>query len=75
MILIKAKDWRDNNGYNGKGGVVVICEDQVQGWVNALRDPQHWMPGCIAIAEDGTCYKATGGDDQNGAVFWMPCVI
>jgi hypothetical protein len=24
---------------------------QVQSWVNELRNPEHWQPGCVAIEE------------------------
>jgi len=66
----QVKRWRDDNGYAGKDGVVVVYGDEVQGWVNELRDPQHWTPGCIAITEDGTCYEARGGNDYDGADHW-----
>lgn len=69
----KAKCWRDDNGYSGKGGVIVICGDVVQGWANELRDPQHWIPGCIAVAEDGRCHEARGGNDYGGAECWHLC--
>lgn len=51
-------------------GVVVLYRGEPQSWVNRLRDPQSWCPGCIAIAADGTCYRAIGGDDYNGATGW-----
>jgi len=66
----KAQSWRDDNEYNGKGGVIVISGGEAQGWVNELRDPQHWTPGCIAVAEDGSCYEAIGGNDYAGAERW-----
>jgi hypothetical protein len=66
-----AKRWREANGYSEKLGVVVIFGDEVQGWVNELRDPQHWQPGCIAIDEFGLFYKTVGGDPQTGAVKWQ----
>ncbi len=67
-----AKDWREAHSYTGKGGVIVIYINEVQGWVNELRDPQDWQPGCIAITEDGACYEATGGNSHNGAERWEP---
>lgn len=70
--LKKARIWRDNEGYRGKVGVVIVFENQVQGWVNTLRNPEDWRPGSIAVFEDGTCYLASGGDDQNGAESWRP---
>lgn len=53
------------------GGVVVICDNEVSGWVNELRDPESWVPGCIAVLADGTCYIATGGNAQDGACEWQ----
>lgn len=66
-----AKRWRDEYGYKGKGGVVVIHQGTANGWVNGLRDPQHWQPGCVAVAEDGTCHQAVGGTAYDGAARWQ----
>jgi hypothetical protein len=66
-----AKQWRETNGYVGKCGVVVFFGDELQGWVNELRDPHHWQPGCIAINEFGLCYEAVGGNLQAGAANWQ----
>ena len=63
----RAKEWRKDNGYIGKCGVVVFFEGELQGWCNELRDPQRWQPGCIAIDEFGLCYEAIGGNVQDGA--------
>jgi hypothetical protein len=65
---IIAKNYRDTSGR--VGGVVVIFNGQVSGWMNALRDPQHWAPGCIAVDHDGNQYEAIGGNDYNGAEHW-----
>jgi hypothetical protein len=43
----------------------------VQGWVNKLRNPEHWQPGCIAVAEDGKTWTAFGGNEQDGALLWL----
>lgn len=48
-----AREWRENQGYVGKGGVIIIFQDNVQGWVNELSDPQSWIPGCIAVDDEG----------------------
>lgn len=66
-----AKKWRHENGYIGKGGVVVVFLDVVAGWMNQLRSPEHWMPGCVAVSENAVQYKAVGGDKQNGAKEWQ----
>jgi hypothetical protein len=73
-VKLKVQRWRHENGYHGKGGVVVVCGDEVQGWVNELRNPEHWRPGCIAVTEGGTCYEALGGNDYDGAKHWRLCV-
>jgi hypothetical protein len=64
-----ADAWRVAHPANG-GGVVLIWNGLAYGWKNFLRDPQDERPGAIAVGLDGTCYKATGGDDYNGAVSW-----
>lgn len=66
-----AKQWREANGYTDNLGVVVFYGSDVQGWCNALRDPDHWQPGCIAIDAFGLCYKTVGGDAKAGAAKWV----
>jgi hypothetical protein len=61
--------WKENNY---KGGVVIIFNAEVGGWMNELRDPQRWVPGCIAIDIDGNEWRATGGNDYDGAARWEP---
>ena len=36
-----ASTWREEKGYVGRGGVIVIYNDEVQSWVNVLRNPEH----------------------------------
>lgn len=55
-----------------KGVVVMNQSGEACGWVNELRNPEHWEPGCIAIDLDGNCWLATGGDSYNGAEQWIP---
>ena len=62
--------WRQKHGYTDKGGVVVVFDGIVQGWVNELRDPQHWQPGCIAVDDRGAEYVADGGNSRDGAKTW-----
>lgn len=66
----RAHQWREKMGYTGKGGVIVFWHGELQGWVNELRDPESWQPGCIAIDERGRQWEATGGDNYNGATNW-----
>ncbi len=65
-----ARRYRDESGRHH--GVVVIFEGIVSGWSNALRDPQNWQPGCIAITASDTCYCAVGGNGYDGANEWRP---
>ncbi len=66
----QAKKWREENE-SYQGGVVVFYDNEIQGWVNCLRDPETWRPGCIAVDELGNEFVATGGNDQNGAKCWQ----
>lgn len=68
----QAKIWRKNNGYTGKGGVVVIYLSKVQGWVSELRNPDHWVSGCTAIDERGRTRTTIAGNESNGALLWLP---
>lgn len=55
------------------GGLIVFNNDgDACGWTNKLRDPQHWEPGCIAMDESGNRWKATGGNNYDGATSWEP---
>lgn len=65
-----ANHWRNQRGYTGRGGVVVLFFGEVQGWCNQLRNPEHWQPGCIAIDEQGNHWTAIGGNARDGAVEW-----
>jgi len=67
-----AHEWREREGYAGRGDVVVVLDGRAAIWMNELRDPQHWEPGCIGSDEAGNTWTATGGDPQNGATRWMP---
>lgn len=65
-----ARQYRQGEGSDYEGGVVIVFQDQVGGWVNELRDPQLWEPGCIAVDLEGNQWVATGGNDYDGAVRW-----
>ncbi len=67
-----SRQWREDHGYVGRGGVIVLFRGQVQGWVNQLRNPEHWQPGCVAIDETGQSWTAIAGTERNGALMWLP---
>lgn len=73
MDLIEvARRWREQWGYVGRGGVVVIFEGEAQGWVNQLRNPDRWQPGCVAIDERGRSWTTFAGNERDGALMWLP---
>lgn len=63
-----AHEYRQESGRHA--GVVVIFNNQVCGWVNTLRDPQHWQPGALAVSADAVVHLAHGGNDYDGATAW-----
>lgn len=52
-------------------GVVIFHHSKIQGWRSSLRNPEHWVPGCIAITNAGDAFIATGGNPQSGATSWQ----
>lgn len=73
MTLIDdARRYRENESLVGKGGVVVIFRGEVQGWVNELRNPEHWQPGCVAVDEQGRTWTTIAGNERDGALMWLP---
>ncbi|KIG11204.1 hypothetical protein BurMR1_1864 [Burkholderia sp. MR1] len=44
-MIDDARRYREQEGLVGKGGVVVFFQGEVQGWVNQLRNPDHWQAG------------------------------
>ncbi|WP_020408961.1 hypothetical protein [Hahella ganghwensis] len=65
-----ANEFRERHGMTGKGGVVVFFNGTAEGWMNELRDPHAWVPGCIAIDETGNTWESVGGNDYDGAKEW-----
>lgn len=70
--LAVAQSWREQWGYVGRGGVVVVLNGEVQSWVNVLRNPEHWRPGCIAIDESSRSWTSIIGTEADGALLWLP---
>lgn len=67
----EARRWREEKGYVGRAGVVVIFNGIADAWVDKLRNPEHWQPGCIAVDESGKTWTAIGGTEQGGALMWL----
>lgn len=67
-----AQQWRTENGYTGRGGIVVLHDGNPCGWVAELCDPETWEPGCIAVNEDGRTWQSIAGDADDGALMWLP---
>ena len=70
--MAAARRWREQWGYTGRGGVVVLFAGEVQSWVNELRNAEHWRPGCVAIDEGGKSWTTIAGTETNGALMWLP---
>lgn len=70
--IAAARRWREQWGYISRGGVVVLLNGEVQSWVNELRNPEHWQPGCIAVDETGRSWTALAGNAKDGALMWLP---
>lgn len=66
-----ATEYRKQTDSIGAGGVVVVYEGEVAGWIDTLRDPQSWQPGCLAIDEAGNTWRAEGGSEYDGAEDWI----
>lgn len=71
-IIKIARIWREQNGYVGRGGMVVVYADEMQGWGSELSGPDNWVPGCVAVAEDGRTWITLGGNSEHGALMWLP---
>ncbi len=68
-----ANEYRAESGR--AGGAVLIYNNEVTGWQDELRDPQHWIPGCLAVIGEGRVYLAVGGTNQLGAKAWNTVAI
>jgi len=56
--------------HNLLGGVVVLFDMIICSWVREMPSPKEWRPGAVAVADDGLCFKAIGGNDSDGAEKW-----
>ncbi|MDR5809286.1 hypothetical protein [Caballeronia sp. LZ019] len=67
-MIDDARLYRVQEGLVGKGGLVVFFQGEVQGWVNQLRNFDHWQPGCIAVDEEGHSWTTIAGSERDGAL-------
>lgn len=70
-LVEDARRYREKESLLGKGGVVVFFQGEVQGWMNHLRNPDHWQPGCIAVDEQGHMWTTIAGSERAGALMWL----
>lgn len=70
-VVEAANGWREQFGYIGRGGVVVIYDGIADAWMNQLRNPERWQPGCVAVDESGRSWTAFGGNERDGALMWL----
>lgn len=71
-LIAEACRWRTQWDYVGRGGVVALFEGKAQGWVNELRNPEHWQPGCVAVDEQGRSWTTIAGNEREWALMWLP---
>jgi hypothetical protein len=71
QLLELAQEYRESWNLPGHG-VIVFHDGAPQGWVNELRNPESWCPGCIALTRSGSAYRSEGGTEATGALSWQP---
>tara|TARA_R110000772_G_scaffold58539_1_gene132488 strand:+ start:17191 stop:17802 length:612 start_codon:yes stop_codon:yes gene_type:complete len=70
-IQAVAQAYRKEIPHIAIGGVVIVDQEhQAAGWMNRLRDPQGWEPGCTAVDASGSIWLAVDGDCVAGAQRW-----
>lgn len=65
-----ATKWRSDNGYTGRGGVVVVHERTAQSWCAVLPDPNDWSWGSLAVDERGDKAWMVWGDEDQDFNLW-----
>lgn len=71
-MIKSAMAWREEYDCVGRGGIVLMYDGIPDAWMNQLRNPERWRPGCIAVDEDGKTWTAIAGSEWDGALFWLP---
>lgn len=61
-------EYRAQTGH--QNGYVVFWNYEIVGWKLSLDNAGGWCPGCIAVSVDFECYRATGGNNRDGAIEW-----
>ena len=82
LVNVRAEAAHYRAVWNHQAGVIVIVGSRSAGWMNAvavgwmneLRDPQNWEPGCLAVDCDGRVFESIGGNAQDGAREWAEVV-
>lgn len=70
-VINLAMAWRAEYGCVGRGGVILVYDGIPEAWMNQLRNPERWQPGCIAVDEDGKTWTAIAGSERDGALMWL----
>jgi hypothetical protein len=71
-LIELAHQWRTEQGYDDRGGVVVLYQGEVQSWCAELPSAKDWVSGCVAVDEAGRIWQTIAGNDQDGALMWLP---
>lgn len=59
-LAAMAREYRQTYALT-RGGVIVFCNNEPQGWMSHLRDPSKWVQGCIAVSDQGQFHLSTAG--------------
>ena len=61
-----ARHWREANGDEATGGVVIVLDGLFVGHAAELPPAAHWAAGCLAVAADGQTHLARPTDFRGG---------
>lgn len=64
-----AADYRSQSGRIS--GVVVIYNEAVTDFIDTIRNPEQFKPGCIGVLRNDALYETVGGNDYEGATRWQ----
>lgn len=66
-----ARAYRYERPFMWNKGAVITYMGNVTGWRDELRNPEDFLPGCLAFTADEEVYEARGGDNHSGAREWF----